>query len=466
MANPVIPYSDTNLNYPKLVPLNTPETAEIEGCSTIVGNTRHGVWAVYGNNEGVFLKRFKTKTDYSLYKYIATEITIKDSGGYQISISNAGTGTHKILFGDGFASESICGYSGMSGVLAVQQAVFSVDQPVQFTTTGTLPTGLSVGTTYYIRTAFNSDSPDSMRVDNISYIKEDTNGNLYVFMSGHNLSYRGIAGVSRKSFWRSTDGGVSWNCILSRLSSDSPQILDENLTSLLNFVDCGNGRLLFINYADFNADNCIYGSTDYGETWSIKLRVRGHSVDWQSNLRHFHGGMWFNDRLFIFTGDVCVNDSSVRPPTYQSFSSIMVCNDIDDFMLGEGNWTVNWKEKWGLLDQNDTITINGTTYSIVHSSPVGNQIERRFRPGLDPNYFAMVVSADDDQSSLTNYAITTPVSSAFENIVDSHTGLTFKRIALGHTYRLTGAYFETIDGLDYIYFGVDQGSLNANGSRI
>lgn len=103
-------------------------------------------------------------------------------------------------------------------------------------------------------------------------------------------------------------------------------------------VPCGSDRVLMFQYLTGGGEVRVYGSTDDGATWAELFETTGEPIV------HFHGGYWDADTstLYVLTGDAA------------KASTILLCDDVDDLLLGDGNWTTDWKSVWGLEDSDRT----------------------------------------------------------------------------------------------------------------
>lgn len=171
------------------------------------------------------------------------------------------------------------------------------------------------------------------------YLSEDNAGNI--FYSTRDTS-------NGNYLLRSTDGGDNFAKVLGPATTPS---LEPNPGGHLprSFVDLGGANRLFIDYSTYSLDLVIYKSADNGATWADVMRITG-AAQGTAPIRHFHGGVYDSETsiLYIFTGD----DRSDVNGTYEP--SILVCNDVADFLLGEGSWATDWKTKWGLDDVDRT----------------------------------------------------------------------------------------------------------------
>ena len=185
---------------------------------------------------------------------------------------------------------------------------------------------------------------------------EDSAGNIFI-------SSRLTTDGEKRYIERSTDKGATWAVVISDITAPSIPAAAGGVLDRC-FIDLGANKLLFVDYSDHSMSKKILYSSDAGANWATILEIAANGGDGNEPIRHFHGGVYdsVDDMLYIFTGDA--NDES----------TILVCNDVADFVLGEGNWvTANWKEKWGLLDQNDTYSGDAVT-------------NPELREGLDADY--------------------------------------------------------------------------------
>ncbi len=305
--------------------------------------------------------------------------------------------------------------------------------------------------------------PDDEDYTGVSWVQEDSAGNLYFFLvniiSGARTLFRCAAADDY------TDAGTNWSVIAS--TEGTPPITFAAGVGLMwrCFCDCGNGRLIITNYGDRTDDREIWGSTDYGLNWSLLLSAAGNPQDvGYSGVRHFHGAM-FNrhhngtewvERLYIMCGD------------QDHESSILVCTDIDDFLLGDARvnsgvtpgtdcWSHDWKQRWGLLTaaDSDTITYNlqagGTQeYTVVsvtiNTAPSANQVRERDRPGLDPDYVL-----DDN--------LVRPSDGNMSGVYDEIAEGERPKVPNTQRYRTVDMLFEEHNGVFQTIWGVDGESL-------
>ncbi|MBM4104589.1 MAG: hypothetical protein FJ263_11210 [Planctomycetes bacterium] len=441
--------SNADLTRPRLVPI--PEKSGLFGGTLKpVGSTSHGFWAGETADAGAIL-----------YVYDGTALTKKSSfrstslklaavpGGEAINITSAGTGTHTLYYGAGFSQSTTFGVVSSTGYdqLALLVAVLGADGVVvRVSSTGTLPAGLAADTDYYVRDLVNTDSPDKRKFNGIYYVWHDEAQNLYLHLAQSSAasSYDGVAGVVRSVVLRSTDGGSTWVLLMSSYASDSPTIrLPFSNTQLYpNFCNIGGGRILYAHYGDSFFAREIYGSQDNGATWTTLFRIASCSAASTSDcIRHFHGIQYFKNKLYIHCGDS------------DHHAATLICDNIDDFFLGDARinggmmpgtdcWATDWKTKWGCLDRNDTITRNSAVYTIIDTgAPNPDQILRKNRPGMDPNYLLNAASADDLHDTANAFVV-------------NQDG--FRQVNTRQIYRLIQAHFETYNGEDYITFCPDQ----------
>lgn len=160
----------------------------------------------------------------------------------------------------------------------------------------------------------------------------DENGNLAVGPT--------IAGTA-PTFMHATDNYLWVKTTGSLERSDGVHAFTESLAKSglgKALIDCGAHGLIFVTYAAAGNVTYIYGSTDEGDNWTELLATHADAID------HFHSGAYdsVTETLYILTGDDSVQ------------SSILVCDDIDDLMLGDGNSVVDWRAVWGLEDAERT----------------------------------------------------------------------------------------------------------------
>jgi len=154
---------------------------------------------------------------------------------------------------------------------------------------------------------------------------ESSAGSIFAFTNDSN----------RRRLERSTDKGLTWTVVLdSGGTAELPTSAGGSQNRCL--INLGSNRIIFTDYTETTLSKKVFYSADDGATWSTLFDV-GSSC---TAIRHWHGGHYdsVNDELFLFTGD----------NAYQC--SVLYCDDPDDFVLGEGGWVVDWKEKWGLDD--------------------------------------------------------------------------------------------------------------------
>ena len=132
-----------------------------------------------------------------------------------------------------------------------------------------------------------------------------------------------VTGPASLHLLRSPDGFQDFQILMSRNDVIQSATLEHSL------VDLGQGRLLYVDYA--NGDDLFY-SPNNGDSWQVLL------VPNQRSVSHFHGAYYDQeyDKLYLMSGD------------RNSESSIMVGDVFGPDGLIENPQL--WAARWGLLD--------------------------------------------------------------------------------------------------------------------
>ena len=145
------------------------------------------------------------------------------------------------------------------------------------------------------------------------------------------------SGGTKLAIYRSPDGFTAYAKVLDLSTSYA----DAYPASL---VDCGGGKLFFLEYGPSAVGSRLYYSIDGGATWGDNHPDYDDGdplfITAVGSIRHWHGGKYdpAYDRLYLFTGDA------------DDKSSILWSDDIDHVAANPATW----KTRWGLDDSSRT----------------------------------------------------------------------------------------------------------------